>query len=220
MICGHCGKGVHEAFKGFHLGWYVDTKGYDVVLGMEVMNCPECKNLIAFIGQIAGSKTADKITLMTRLLVFPVVKTTRKRPPQDVPAEFANDYYEACLVLNDSSKASAALSRRCLQNVLHNKLTIKKRNLNDEIDEWIAKGGLPTNLVESLHALRVIGNFAAHPTKIENSGEIVDVEAGEAEWSLDTLELVFDHCFVQSAELQRRKDALNAKLTAAGRPNV
>ena len=79
---------------------------------------------------------------------------------------------------------------------------------------------MPTNLVESLHALRQIGNFAAHPIKIQNTGEIVDVEPGEAKWSLDTLEGVFDHCFIQPAVLQRIRDDLNAKLKAAGKPPV
>ena len=38
--------------------------------------------------------------------------------PPEVPSEFTKDYQEACLVLTDSPKASAALSRRCLQNLL------------------------------------------------------------------------------------------------------
>jgi hypothetical protein len=33
-----------------------------------------------------------------------------------------------------------------------------------------------------LDAIRTIGNFAAHPIKSTSSGEIVDVEPGEAEW--------------------------------------
>ena len=225
MICGHCGNGVHEAFDALGLGSYVDDRGKRITLGIEFMACPECNRLIAFIGEVGhilpqAGRAEFPVLIRTKQLVFPIVKTTRKRPPKDVPDIYANDYYEACLVLNDSPKASAALSRRCLQNVLHNKVGIKSKNLDTEIDEWIERGGLPTNLVESLHALRQIGNFAAHPIKIRNTGEIAEVVPGEADWSLDTLEGVFDHCFIQPAALQRRRDDINAKLKAVGKPPV
>ena len=65
---------------------------------------------------------------------------------------------------------------------------------------------------------RNIGNLAAHPTKNKGTGEIIDVEPGEADWQLDTLEGLFDFYFVQPALLQARKDALNDKLQKAGKP--
>lgn len=40
--------------------------------------------------------------------------------------------------------------------------------------------------------MRNIGNFAAHPLKDTSTGEILPVEAGEAEWNLETLEALFD----------------------------
>ena len=65
---------------------------------------------------------------------------------------------------------------------------------------------------------RNIGNFAAHPIKSTNSGEIVEVELGEAEWTLDVLEGLFDFYFVQPAQIQAKKEALNKKLAEAGKP--
>ena len=62
------------------------------------------------------------------------------------------------------------------------------------------------------------GDFAAHPTKSKSTGVVVDVEFGEAEWSLDVIEGLFDFFFVQPAVLQRKKDALNQKLQDAGKP--
>ena len=79
-------------------------------------------------------------------------------------------------------------------------------------------GSLPSYLASAIDAVRQIGNFAAHPTKSVNSGAIMAVEPGEAEWLLDTLEGLFDLYFVQRAVLQRKKDALNAKLKEAGKP--
>jgi hypothetical protein len=133
-----------------------------------------------------------------------------------VPAEFADDYREASYVLPDSPKASAALSRRCLQHVLREAAKTKKKDLADQIDEVLQK--LPTYLQSMIDTVRVMGNFAAHPTKSTNTGEIIDVEAGEAEWLLDTLEAVFDFYFVQPVEAKRKRDAINAKLKDAGKP--
>jgi len=56
--------------------------------------------------------------------------------------------------------------------------------------------------------------------KSESSGEIVDVEPGEAEWSLNVIESLFDYYFVQPAVLQKKKEALNKKLKDAGRPEM
>jgi hypothetical protein len=42
------------------------------------------------------------------------------------------------------------------------------------------------------------------------------VEAGEAEWTLEVLEALFD--FVQPAKLEAKKNALNKKSSDAGKP--
>jgi hypothetical protein len=125
---------------------------------------------------------------------------------------------EACRVLSDSPKASAALSRRCLQALLHDKVNVKRRNLDEEIKAVIESGRFPSHIAESLDAIRKIGNFAAHPIKSQNSGEIIEVEPGEAEWTLDVLESLFDFLFVQPAITREKREALDAKLAEAIRP--
>ncbi len=44
------------------------------------------------------------------------------------------------------------------------------------------------------------------------------MEPGEAEWSLNVIEGLFDFYFVQPAIAQRRRDVYNNKLTDAGKP--
>lgn len=131
---------------------------------------------------------------------------------------FSKDYNEACLILTLSPKASAALSRRCLQNILREKAGVKKGDLANEIQQVIDSNKLPSHLSESIDAIRNIGNFAAHPLKSTATGEIVEVEPGEAEWLLDVLEALFDFYFVQPAILQAKRDALNKKLAGIGKP--
>ena len=153
----------------------------------------------------------------SQIMVYP--KASNRGPvPAAVPKEFADDYVEACLVLTDSLKASAALSRRCLQHILREKAGVKRGDLASEIQQVIDSKYLPSHLSESIDAIRNIGNFAAHPIKSTSSGEVVEVEAGEAEWNLDVVESLFDFYFVQPDLLQKKRDALNAKLKDAGKP--
>lgn len=140
--------------------------------------------------------------------------------PVEVPKEFSQDYVEAVLVFADSAKASAALSRRCLQHLLREKVKVKKQDLAKEIQEILDSGKLPSHIAESLDAIRNIGNFAAHPMKSQSTGEIVDVEPGEAEWNLDVLEMLFDFYFVAPERTKQRRDALNKKLGDIGKPNL
>jgi hypothetical protein len=54
--------------------------------------------------------------------------------------------------------------------------------------------------------------------KSKNSGEVLPVEPGEAEWNLDVLDALFDFLFVQPDKIAQRKAAPNQKLQAAGKP--
>ena len=120
-------------------------------------------------------------------------------------------------MLADSPKASAALSRRCLQNILRNVAKVTPGNLYDEIEEILDKETLPSHIAESIDTVRIIGNFAAHPMKSKSTGEIIDVEPGEAESNLDVLEALFDYYFVQPEKTKKRKEALNKKLKEASK---
>jgi hypothetical protein len=141
----------------------------------------------------------------------------RPPAPTEVPKNIAEEYDEACLVLSDSPKSSAAMSRRCLQHLLRDAAKVKPSELANEIQEVLDSGKLPTQLAQSIDAVRHIGNFGAHPIKSQVTGEIVPVEPGEAEWNLDVLEGLFDFYYVQPSVLKAKRDALNKKLNDAGK---
>lgn len=63
-----------------------------------------------------------------------------------------------------------------------------------------------------------MGNFAAHPIKDTNTGEIVEVELGEAEWTLEVLEGILEFYFTEVRQSADRRAALNDKLRAVGKP--
>jgi len=135
--------------------------------------------------------------------------------PPEVPKEIKEDFQEASSVISLSEKASAALSRRCLQNML-NERGFKGKDLNAQIDSVLKI--LPTEIAFNLDAIRQIGNFAAHPMKSELTGEIVDVEKEEASWNLDVLEQLFDFFYVQPKTAEEKRKKLDAKLASLGKP--
>ena len=168
--------------------------------------CPNCnKNIISL--EVNN----------TKFLVYPKA-SSRPEAPKETPLHIAEDYNEACLILSDSPKASAALSRRCLQTILREYKDIKKGSLDSEIEQALIV--FPSHIADAIDAVRHIGNFAAHPIKSKSSGEIVNVEPGEAEWLLEVLEQLFDFCYVQPVVLQLKRDKLNQKLEDLGKPTL
>lgn len=178
------------------------------------MACPECKKAIVKV-----RRSPIPNGEMTEYLAYP--ENVSPRPvATEVPDPYKQDFDEAVAVFSLSPKASAALSRRNLQAVLRDCAGVKPGDLYSEIEEVIKSGRVPSHISEGLHAVRTIGNFAAHPIKSQATGEIVEVEEGEAEWNLDVLESLFDFYFVEPAKTAKRKAELNIKLKAAGKPEI
>jgi hypothetical protein len=174
------------------------------------MNCPACGDAIITMRAVREGRNVFERMIYPQSMSRPL--------PSEVEEPFRSEFTEACVVLASSEKASAALSRRCLQMLLVTKGGAKARDLYDQIEETLPT--LPADVAESLHAVRAIGNFAAHPMKSKSTGDIVDVESGEAEWNLETLEQLFDFYFVRPAAQAKRKAALNAKLVDLGKPGI
>jgi hypothetical protein len=218
LTCPHCLVAFKSEWNLIELGSDRDARWR-----LDTTECPTCDRLVMRLMQFETVPGLEPLrgVLPTKLkaerMIWP--KATARVPvPATLPQALADDYTEACNVLADSAKASAALSRRCLQNLLIEKAGVTKNDLYDQIQEVLDKRDLPTPLAEDLDAVRVIGNFAAHPMKSKATGQIVDVLPGEAEWNLEVLEGLFDYYFVQPEKKQQRRVALNAKLGDAGKP--
>ena len=222
MRCPHCLVTIFA--QPWHLSLGTDR---DFNWWIRGFLCPSCSR---YALQLMKQPTGPGIprTQLGQLVPDPVnavsslihPKATSRQPvPAEVPEEFTADYKEACLVLADSPKASAALSRRCLQHILQEKSGAKtQNNLAKTIGEVIDDPKTPPDVADSLDMVRNIGNFSAHPNKSTNTGEIVPVEPVEAEWCLDVIEMLFDLYFVRPSEIQRRRDRVNEKLAETGKP--
>ncbi len=213
MKCPHCLIEFHDNESEIRLPEDIDGQ-WDILS----KNCPNCKKNIFYLRNykwkpVHGGHVKE---INSQLLIRPKI-ANRPPVPVEVPKDFSSDYTEACLVLADSPKASAALSRRSLQHIIREKIGVKKKDLFQEIQEVLDKGMLPTDLLESIDSIRNVGNFAAHPIKSQSTGEIVEVEPHEAEWNLDVLEMLFEFLFVRPEAIKKKRDALNSKLTDAGK---
>jgi len=212
MKCPHC-------LQGFYGNWVDQSlpEDKDSRWLLRWTTCPSCEKLVVVLLEYSLPSPSGHAFQKSFRFVRPKGISRSPLPPE-VPDQFAADYKEACLVLPDSEKASAALSRRCLQNLLLKEAGVKKADLNSEIQQVIDSQQLPSHLANAIDAVRVTGNFAAHPIESIHTGEIVDVQPGEAEWQLDTLEGLFDFYFVLPAKQQQKRDALDKKLKEAGKP--
>jgi hypothetical protein len=235
MKCPHCVVEFHNEMSAVYIGEDIDGEWY-----LLRKKCPACRKHIfhlynrlveeievrksqVFSHHVGAIHTLniEDVSEESTVLIRP--KCSFRPPcPLQVPKEIAEDYNEACLTLADSAKASAALSRRCLQSILRdpNAANAQQKNLVEQIEYVLNNKSLPTYIANDIDAIRIIGNFAAHPMKNQATGTILSVEPGEAEWNLNVIEALFDFYYVQPLIAQKRRDDLNARLRSIGKPSM
>ncbi|MBV2148535.1 DUF4145 domain-containing protein [Sphingobium sp. AS12] len=132
-----------------------------------------------------------------------------KPQPAYIPEPIVEDYVEACRIRNLSPKASATLSRRCLQGMIRDFCGISKARLIDEInelkrrvDEGKAAPGVNFEAVEAIDQVRGIGNIGAHMEKDINL--IIPVDADEAQLLIQLIEMLFEEWYVARHSRQQR----------------
>lgn len=161
---------------------------HESTIKVEFIHCPHCKNyIIRTIG--CGSKVKDvnvNILPQSKALIF----------PDYVPEQIRSDYVEACSIVNLSPKASATLSRRCLQGMIRDFWSIKCATLYEEISALQDK--LPISQWRAINALRQLGNIGAHMEKDINL--IVDIDSGEAEKLISLIELLIKQWYIDRHE--------------------
>ena len=203
--------------------WNYENKGQ----GIKHTPCPNCGKLIIIVieGKVdpeaAEFERDDEDELPIDYNEFTIYPNPYKSElPEEIPEKYRVDFIEAKAVVEISPKASAAISRRLLQNLLQDDMGIKGTNLSKQIDSFLDLPNVPSHLSKSVDAIRNIGNFAAHPNKETKTGEIISVEPGEADWLLEVLLSLFDFLFVQPKRIEKRRNELNEKLRSMGKPEM
>jgi hypothetical protein len=179
----------------------------DVGFGISAVTCPneECQQLL-LVGYLTkasyyAGNWNDAGTIQTwRLLP----ESEAKVLPDYIPEPIKVDYYEACRIRDLSPKASATLSRRCLQGMIRDFYGVSKANLFDEIKELETK--VDQDVWESINAVREVGNIGAHMKKDINI--IVDVEPEEAQLLLSLIEQLIEDWYVTRENRRIRSESL------------
>lgn len=127
--------------------------------------------------------------------------------PEYVPLAIRQDYEEACAIADLSPKASATLSRRCLQGIIRDYWKIVKGRLVDEIEALQDK--IDPDTWAAIDAVRKIGNIGAHMEKDINI--IIDVDSEEAQLLIELIETLIKDWYVAR---HKRQEHL-AKIKAA-----
>lgn len=123
-------------------------------------------------------------------------KSMAKVFPDYIPLVIRQDYEEACAIMGASPKASATLSRRCLQGMIRDFWGISKNRLIDEINELKEKVDPLT--WRSIDAIRKVGNIGAHMEK--DIDLIIDVDPTEANLLVQLIELLMKEWYIHRHE--------------------
>lgn len=150
--------------------------------------CPSCGKLTV-IAKGKGEDFGEIDMYLQPTAVF-------KRFPNYIPSAIISDYEEAHLILKLSPKASATLSRRCLQGMIHDYWNIQEKTLNAEILSLQSK--VSPQLWQVLDSVRKIGNIGAHMENYVNL--IVEINPDEAEKLLKLLEFLIEQWYINRHE--------------------
>lgn len=153
--------------------------------------CPNCEKISIELKGI-GSEVKNIF-----LPVYP--NSLAKQFPEYVPPQIRQDYTEAYSIVNLSPKASATLSRRCLQGMIRDFWGITKNNLAAAINEL--QGKVSPVLWNAIDGIRSIGNIGAHMEK--DIDHIIDVEPEEAETLLTLIEMLIDNWYIRRHEEEK-----------------
>ena len=136
---------------------------------------------------------------------FQIIPSSNALPqPEFIPKAIINDYSEACQIMNLSPKASATLSRRCLQGMIRDFFGISRKTLSQEIDA--IKDRIDVDVWDSIDAVRKMGNIGAHMER--NINIIVEVDPNEARMMIQIVEQLFDDWYIQRHKRQQRLQAI------------
>lgn len=168
---------------------------------------PECRGFSLSLCLYAAEPDAAGRTAVIGEMIqeWSLIPSSKAKTfPSYVPKPIIDDYNEACLIVDLSPKASATLSRRCLQGMIRDFFGIQKSRLKDEIDEL--KGKVEPEIWDAIQSVRTVGNIGAHMEKDINV--IVDVDPKEAELLIELIELLIKECYIARENRKKRLEEI------------
>ena len=199
-----------------------DNKDGDLVLRTHVVVCPNptCREyqIVASLHKsiFNGAAWTYSKAAIEQWSLRP--RSLAKTFPPYIPKPILDDYMEACLIADDSPKASATLSRRCLQGMIRDFWKISKSKLIDEIKEL--EGKIDPTTWQAIDGVRSVGNIGAHMEKDINL--IVEVDPDEAKTLIGLIEFLLRDWYIARHErdqhMKRVVDLAKMKSNAKAPP--
>lgn len=209
--CPYCGRLATTTAvnsKSNKFSFNADTKDGSLFIFNLLIVCPnpDCKEYtytswINIAENIHGTLyDSEKILHSWMMKPQGVVKSF----PSYIPKAILDDYEEAALIRNLSPKASATLSRRCLQGMIRDFWGVNKANLFEEIKSIQDK--VDSDTWHAIDAIRSIGNIGAHMEKDINL--VIDVEEDEAKLLIHLIETLLKDWYVERENRRLRSQAI------------
>ena len=140
--CPYCGRATTITCENYSVGRHdfdQNNKDGSLAIATMVITCPHPKcrqyQITGSLLKTAAEHYADGIKFQPtgQPLISWAMKpqSTAKLFPDYIPQAIRDDYEEACLICKLSPKASATLSRRCLQGIIRDfwKVNQEKRSI-------------------------------------------------------------------------------------------
>lgn len=220
--CPFCNRGatITDNNHTVHFNTFNDgNKDGTLYSVFEATTCPnaECREYAVSVSLHKSVSGPNGKSLGTRLHTWQLRPMSSAKPyPNYIPQPLLDDYTEACLIRDLSPKASATLSRRCLQGIIRDFWGIQKNRLVDEINELQPKVDRAT--WEAIDAVRSIGNIGAHMEKDINL--VIDVEPEEAQLLIGLIEILLNDWYVARHERQQHLSNIVALAAAKKAPSA
>jgi len=211
-MCPFCDKGgiITESNRHSDYVLFADMIEEDKIVGCIFIECPnpDCKKFTFSISlykdkypKYKPPGLEDRVIdieedgdLIKKWDLIPISEA--KSFPDYIPEPILEDYEEACLIKDLSPKASATLSRRCLQGMIRDFWGVTKDRLIDEIEA--IKDKVESLTWEAIDSVRKVGNIGAHMEKDINL--IIEVEPNEADLLISLIETLIKNWYIDKHE--------------------
>ena len=153
--CPNCNAYAHQEWHTILLG---TSGGYVTIRDLNTAICQKCnKHSIWFDGKMVHPKI-----------------TNVPLPNSDLPDDSKYDYLEARNIASDSPRGTSALLRLAIEKLIKT-LVEKDEGLDKNIGKLV-ENGLSKDLQKALDTVRVIGNNAIHPGKLDMRDDVGTAE--------------------------------------------
>ena len=178
--CPHCDVLVHQLWYQMHaekinpdegtpdLYEYIDLPVSETIYEpyLDDMNSSREYHLSSLVNVfISECDKCKKIIIWSREKILYPDCGVGLPPHTDLPDDIRNDFNEARAIFIRSPRGAAALLRLCIQKLCKH-LGGSGKDINDDIRKFVNKG-LDPRVQKALDVVRVIGNNAVHPGKID-----------------------------------------------------